>query len=46
MAFRIYGDAPIWMYYPMKSSKAYICNFNRGTGWAPIGQLVWSLLDK
>jgi hypothetical protein len=39
LALRIHGDAIIWMCYPKKSSKAYTCNFNRDTGWAPLGKL-------
>ena len=30
-------DAIIWMAYPKGSSKRYKCDFNRDTGWSPLG---------
>lgn len=30
------GDAVIWFAYPKGSSKRYICEFNRDTGWGVI----------
>jgi len=33
------GDALIWFCYPKKSSKKYVCNFNRDTGWQIMGDL-------
>jgi hypothetical protein len=32
------GDAQLWMVYPKKTSKRYKCEFNRDTGWAPLGE--------
>lgn len=31
------GDAVLWMVYPKGSSKKYRCEFNRDTGWQPLG---------
>ena len=31
------GDAIIWMAYPKGSSKRFKCDFNRDTGWSPLG---------
>ncbi len=31
------GDAIIWMAYPKGSSKRLTCDFNRDTGWSPLG---------
>ncbi len=31
------GDAIIWLAYPKGSSKRFKCDFNRDTGWAPLG---------
>lgn len=31
------GDAVVWFAYPKKSSKRYVCEFNRDTGWAALG---------
>ena len=33
------GDAVIWMAYPKGSSKRLECDFNRDTGWSPLGQV-------
>lgn len=33
------GDALVWFAYPKASSKKYICEFNRDTGWAVLGEL-------
>ena len=32
------GDAVVWVAYPKGSSKNYICEFNRDTGWAKLGE--------
>lgn len=31
------ADAVVWFAYPKSSSKRYICEFNRDTGWAALG---------
>lgn len=31
------GDAVVWFAYPKGTSKRYRCEFNRDTGWAPMG---------
>jgi hypothetical protein len=31
------GDAILWMCYPKGTSKRYSCDFNRDTGWQPLG---------
>jgi hypothetical protein len=31
------GDAILWLCYPKASSKNFICEFNRDTGWAQLG---------
>jgi hypothetical protein len=31
------GDAVLWMCYPKGTSKRYSCDFNRDTGWQPLG---------
>jgi hypothetical protein len=31
------GDAIVWVAYPKKTSKKYLCDFNRDTGWTVIG---------
>ncbi len=31
------GDAVVWFAYPKGTSKRYRCEFNRDTGWAPLG---------
>ncbi|HEU4880773.1 MAG TPA: hypothetical protein VFT45_00970 [Longimicrobium sp.] len=31
------GDAVVWFAYPKGTSKRYKCEFNRDTGWAPMG---------
>ncbi len=36
---RAEGDAIIWMAYPKGSSKRYKCDFNRDTGWSPLGKV-------
>ena len=33
------GDAVIWMAYPKGSSKRLKCDFNRDTGWSPLGKV-------
>ena len=33
------GDAILWMCYPKATSKKYKCDFNRDTGWEPLGRL-------
>jgi hypothetical protein len=32
------GDAILWFCYPKGSSKRYICEFNRDTGWDGLGK--------
>lgn len=32
------GDAVVWLAYPKKSSKKYICEFNRDSGWEVLGE--------
>jgi hypothetical protein len=32
------GDAIVWIAYPKKSSKKYICEFNRDSGWPSMGE--------
>lgn len=34
---RAQGDAVIWFAYPKGTSKRYKCEFNRDSGWAPLG---------
>lgn len=31
------GDAVVWFAYPKGTSKRYKCEFNRDSGWAPLG---------
>jgi len=31
------GDAVVWFAYPKGTSKRYRCEFNRDSGWAPMG---------
>ena len=31
------GDAVVWLAYPKGTSKRYKCEFNRDSGWAPLG---------
>ncbi|HYW14020.1 MAG TPA: hypothetical protein VE871_18795 [Longimicrobium sp.] len=31
------GDAIVWFAYPKGTSKRYRCEFNRDSGWAPLG---------
>ena len=31
------GDAVVWLAYPKGTSKRYHCEFNRDSGWAPMG---------
>ena len=39
IAQRTEGDVIVWFAYPKASSKKYICEFNRDTGWAVLGEL-------
>lgn len=32
------GDAVVWMAYPKGTSKNYVCEFNRDTGWTVLGE--------
>jgi hypothetical protein len=32
------GDVKVWLAYPKASSKRYRCDFNRDSGWEPLGQ--------
>lgn len=32
------GDAIVWMVYPKGTSRRFICEFNRDTGWAVLGE--------
>jgi hypothetical protein len=34
---RAQGDAVVWFAYPKGTSKRYKCEFNRDSGWAPLG---------
>jgi hypothetical protein len=34
---RAQGDAVVWFAYPKGTSKRYKCEFNRDSGWAPMG---------
>lgn len=34
---RAHGDAVVWFAYPKGTSKRYRCEFNRDSGWAPMG---------
>lgn len=34
---RARGDAVVWFAYPKQTSKRYKCEFNRDSGWAPLG---------
>ena len=38
VAKRAEGDAVVWFAYPKGSSKNYVCEFNRDTGWAEMGK--------
>ena len=38
LASQAEGDAVIWIAYPKKSSKRYTCDFNRDSGWEPLGE--------
>ena len=37
LASKAPGDPLIWFAYPKGSSKRYTCEFNRDTGWQPLG---------
>jgi hypothetical protein len=39
IASKAKGDAIVWFAYPKGSSKKYKCDFNRDTGWAPLGKV-------
>jgi hypothetical protein len=39
VAQKAHGDALVWFAYPKGTSKKYMCEFNRDTGWAVLGQL-------
>lgn len=34
---RAQGDAVVWFAYPKGTSRRYKCEFNRDSGWAPLG---------
>jgi HKD family nuclease len=34
---KLKGDALLWYCYPKGTSKNYVCDFNRDTGWAVVG---------
>jgi len=38
IAGRAVGDAIVWFAYPKQSSRNYVCEFNRDTGWSAIGK--------
>ena len=38
IAPKLEGDATLWFAYPKGSSKKYICDFNRDTGWGKLGE--------
>ncbi len=31
------GDVLVWFCYPKRTSRNYTCDFNRDTGWGPLG---------
>lgn len=35
---KLNGDAVLWYCYPKGTSKNYVCNFNRDTGWETLGK--------
>lgn len=39
LATKLKGDAVVWMCYPKGSSKNYVCEFNRDTGWVELGKI-------
>ena len=38
IAPKLEGDAVLWFAYPKGSSKKYMCDFNRDTGWEKLGE--------
>lgn len=38
IAPRLEGDAVVWFAYPKGTSKKYICEFNRDSGWAALAE--------
>jgi hypothetical protein len=38
VAKKAQGDAVVWFAYPKGTSRKYTCEFNRDTGWAPLGK--------
>lgn len=41
LAPRLEGDAVLWFCYPKSSSTRYRCDFNRDSGWEPLGERGW-----
>lgn len=39
IATKLTENGVLWLCYPKASSKKYICDFNRDTGWAILGKL-------
>jgi hypothetical protein len=39
IAGRVKGDAIVWFAYPKGTSRKYVCDFNRDTGWNVIRSL-------
>lgn len=35
---KVVGDAVVWFAYPKGTSKKHTCEFNRDSGWAPLGE--------
>lgn len=35
---KVVGDAVVWFAYPKGTSKKHTCEFNRDTGWTPLGE--------
>jgi hypothetical protein len=35
------GDAVLWFAYPKGTSRNYVCDFNRDTGWTVLGAAGW-----
>jgi len=40
------GDALIWIAYPKGTSKRYTCDFNRDSGWEPMGKAGFEVVRQ
>jgi hypothetical protein len=40
------GDAVVWFAYPKGTSKKYTCDFNRDTGWQPLGDAGFEVVRQ